>query len=281
MCAPRRDDSYLIGYFTDNELRWTADWRSQREVFDDYILLPPDAKGKNALVEYLKAKYGTISSLDEAWGATFSSFERILNVYEVPRNSAVDSDKLGFLEVASREYFQTCHDAITKYDPNHMVLGVRYAFRPPDEALKGCIGYVDLLSMNCYANPDRREFRDGLLNFEKTHNITGLPRMVTEFSFKAMDSGLPNSRGAGVPVETQSQRADFYEEYVSTFVSKPFVVGYHWFQYADQPAEGRFDGENSNFGLVTLNDEPWNILVGRATALNFQVESLHSTGQQD
>jgi hypothetical protein len=25
----------------------------------------------------------------------------------------------------------------------------------------------------------------------------------------------------------------------------------------DQPAEGRFDGENQNFGLVKITDEPW------------------------
>jgi len=276
LCAPRRDDRYLIGYFTDNELRWTADWRSQREIFDDYMLLSPDAEGKKALVEYLEEKHTTISSLNQAWGTTFPSFEEILTLRETPRNQAADSDRLGFIEVASRRYFQTCHSAIRKYDPNHLILGVRYAFKPPDEALKGCVGYVDVLSMNCYANPDRREFRDALINFEKTHNVTGLPIMVTEFSFKAMDSGLPNTRGAGVPVNTQSDRADFYEEYVKTFLAQPFIVGYHWFQYADQPAEGRFDGENSNFGLVTIQDEPWSILVERATAVNLQAEQLHS-----
>ena len=275
-CSPRRDDRYLIGYFTDNELRWTADWRSQREIFDDYMLLPSDAEGKKALVEYLKETYANISSLNQAWGTTFSSFEELLSVSEAPRNQAVDSDKLGFIQVASQRYFQTCHDAIKKYDPNHLILGVRYAFKPPDEALKGCIGYVDVLSMNCYANPDTREFTDALINFGKTHNVTGLPIMVTEFSFKAKDSGLPNTRGAGVPVDTQSERADFYEEYVKTFLAQPFIVGYHWFQYADQPAEGRFDGENSNFGLVTINDEPWSILVARATAANLQAEQIHS-----
>ncbi|MDH5795079.1 MAG: beta-galactosidase, partial [Candidatus Bathyarchaeota archaeon] len=275
-CAARRDDRHLIGYFTDNELRWTADWRSQREIFDDYMLLPPDSEGKKALVGYLEEKHTTISSLNQAWGTTFPSFEEILTLRETPRNQAADSDRLGFIEVASRRYFRTCYDAIKRYDANHLILGVRYAFKPPDEALKGCVGYVDVLSMNCYANPDRTEFRDALINFEKTHNVTGLPIMVTEFSFKAMDSGLPNTRGAGVPVRSQSDKADFYEEYVKTFLAQPFTVGYHWFQYADQPAEGRFDGENSNFGLVTITDEPWNILVDRATAVNLQAEQLHS-----
>jgi len=57
------------------------------------------------------------------------------------------------------------------------------------------------------------------------------------------------------------------------------VVGYHWFEHADEPAEGRFDGENSNYGLVNIRDEPWSILVARAVAVNLQVETVHSGGR--
>jgi hypothetical protein len=31
-------------------------------------------------------------------------------------------------------------------------------------------------------------------------------------------------------------------------VRRRAVVGYHWFEHADQLAASRFDGENSNFG---------------------------------
>ena len=79
--------------------------------------------------------------------------------------------------------------------------------------------------------------------------------MITEFSFKAMDSGLPNTRGAGAPVETQEDRAYHFEQYVTEFMRLPYAVGFHWFEYADEPAEGRFDGENSNYGLVNIKDE--------------------------
>jgi len=275
-CAPRRDDRHLVGYFTDNELRWTADWRSRREIFDDYLLLPSEAEGKKALVNFLEGKYIEIQALNQAWNASFSSFEDILFIQEALKNEAVDSDRLGFLEVVSRRYFKVCHDAIRKHDPNHLILGCRFAFKPPDEALKGCIGYVDVVSMSCYTNPYSEDLRNRVLNLEAIHNVTGLPVIASEFSFKAMDSGLPNTKGAGVAVKTQSERAKYYEEFVRAMVLEPFVVGYHWFQYADQPAEGRFDGENSNYGLVNIRDEPWKTLVQRATAMNFQAEALHS-----
>ena len=53
---------------------------------------------------------------------------------------------------------------------------------------------------------------------------------------------------------TQVERARCFERYVSAALRKPAVIGYHWFEHADQPAEGRFDGENSNFGTVTIED---------------------------
>ncbi|MGB9759213.1 MAG: beta-galactosidase [Thermoproteota archaeon] len=276
ICLERKDDPYLIGYFTDNELRWCPDWRSPNHLFDDYMSLPSSSEGKKALVSYLHDKYKEIKLLNEKWGTSFSSFDEILNVAEAPKNNWVDLDRLGFLEVLSRKYFQVVHDAIRKYDKNHLILGCRYAFKPPDEAIKGCIGYTDVISINAYTNPYNDDLGKVIKDVSQIYNITGLPVMITEFSFKAMDSGLPNTKGAGVPVRTQSERAKYYEEYVKRILSEPFIVGYHWFEYVDEPAQGRFDGENSNYGLVDINDKPWTILVEKATSVNLLAEQVHN-----
>ena len=53
---------------------------------------------------------------------------------------------------------------------------------------------------------------------------------------------------------TQAERADAFRRYATAALRHPSIVGYHWFEHADQPAEGRFDGENSNFGTVTIED---------------------------
>jgi hypothetical protein len=106
--------------------------------------------------------------------------------------------------------------------------------------------------------------------------------MITEFSFRAMDSGLPNTKGAGAPVATQQDRADRFEEYVSALASLPNCVGYHWFEWCDEPKQGRFDGENSNYGLVTINDTPWKTLVARVRQVNQGLEQRRAghTAQQ-
>jgi len=98
--------------------------------------------------------------------------------------------------------------------------------------------------------------------------------MITEFSFKAKDSGLPNTKGAGLPVETQKDRADRFEKYVATLAKMPAWVGYHWFEWCDEPKEGRFDGENSNYGLVRIDDTPWEVLTERFKTVNARLEAL-------
>jgi agarase len=80
---------------------------------------------------------------------------------------------------------------------------------------------------------------------------------VGEFAFRAENSGLPNTQGAGPKVPDQAARAKAYADYVTRLESLPEAVGYHWFEWVDEPKEGRFDGENSNYGLVDIHDRPF------------------------
>ena len=107
--------------------------------------------------------------------------------------------------------------------------------------------YLDVISFNCY-DFDAGPVIDAM-------PVSGKPCLISEFSFRGDDAGLPNTHGAGPRVESQIERAQCFERYVTAALRKPTVVGYHWFEHADQPAEGRFDGENSNFGTVTIKDE--------------------------
>lgn len=76
--------------------------------------------------------------------------------------------------------------------------------------------------------------------------------------------------------DTQVERANATHQFVSELISLDFVIGYHWFQYYDQPKEGRFDGENSNYGLVRIDDEPYNEMIEIFTNLNNNVEEIHT-----
>ena len=88
--------------------------------------------------------------------------------------------------------------------------------------------------------------------------------------------GLPNTKGAGLPVATQEDRARHFTNYVQGLLDLPYAVGYHWFEHADEPAEGRFDGENCNYGLVNIKDQPWEVLVTQMAKVNESIDARHA-----
>jgi hypothetical protein len=234
MCAPRAADPWLLGYFTDNELRWGKDWRSQDSLLESYLKMAPDSPG------FRKA-----SALSEE---------------EKPR----------FEGIVAEEYARVTTEAIRRHDPNHMVLGCRFAGYPGDPVIQAAGRHFDVISFHSYnatAPVDR---------LRQITQVSGKPAMITEFSFKAMDSGLPNTKGAGKPVATQADRAEAFTAYVQALADLPGVVGYHWFEYRDEPKEGRFDGENSNYGLVRVDFTPWDVLTARMTQVNAAIEQRHA-----
>lgn len=240
----RANDPWLIGYFTDNELRWGPDWRSKESLLESYLKMPETSVGFRTAVEFVKRRGQTPASL-------------------------TDADKDAFLELVAAEYGRVTSEAIRRYDPNHMVLGCRFAGYAPEAVLRGLTPYFEIFSYHSYT-PSAPV--DAL---ERITKVTGKPAMVTEFSFKAMDSGLPNTKGAAKPVATQQDRADGFARYVEALAAMPNCVGYHWFEYRDQPKEGRrLDGENSNYGVVRLDGTPWEVLTTRMKQVNAGLEEL-------
>lgn len=240
----RAKDPWLIGYFTDNELRWGPDWRSKESLLESYLKMPETAVGFRMASAFVKARGQTPASLTEV-------------------------DKNAFLEMAASEYGRVTSEAIRRYDPNHMVLGCRFAGYAPEPVLRGLAPHYEVFSYQSYSPSAPIEA------LQRITKATGKPAMVTEFSFKAMDSGLPNTKGAAKPVATQKERADGFARYVEALAALPNCVGYHWFQYRDQPKEGRrLDGENSNYGVVRVNGTPWEVLTTRMKQVNAGLEAI-------
>ena len=127
--------------------------------------------------------------------------------------------------------------------------------------------HLDVITFNCY-EPDASAT---LANYA----ATGRPCLIGEFSFRGDDAGLPNTRGAGPRVPTQTERAACFRSYVGAALHSPALVGFHWFEHADQPVEGRFDGENSNYGTVTIDDRVYDDLTRAMSAVNADAEDLH------
>lgn len=280
-------DPNLIGYFLDNELHWGSDWRSLLDLFDTYCKLPADSAGKKILVDFLKQRYNDdISDFNLVWRTNFFDFDEILYRKRLgmwPYTIEARKDHNAFNYLVAEQYFKTCYETIKKYDPNHLILGARFqSFLTPIEVVKACAPYVDVISVNHYvARPFVLPFAlifQNIMGFTRPTNlldefyqISERPILISEFYFRAKDSGLPNTKPTRLVmpvVANQRQRALCFEIMARLFISKPYSVGYHWFAYSDQPKEGRFDGEDSNIGVVNIKDEPYEILVNRMRIVN-------------
>lgn len=273
-------DPYLIGYILDNEILWGG------KVIKDTLA---GNYGERALIDFLKEKYkGNASAFSKAWGLHIKSFEDLkklekidLKKFKPAKEEAaqVSEDLSQMLGLIARRFFKVTTEAIRSKDKNHLIMGVRFLSRTPKSVVEECGKFNDVITINYYpvksdqphGKDQKRDVFKSLFTdnwLEEYYRAGGKPILITETSFKAMDSGLPNKGGASVAVSSQKDRTELFEWFLKGVAEKPYIVGYHWFQYADQPKQGRFDGESNNFGLVDINDTPYQLLTQKMSLLN-------------
>jgi hypothetical protein len=270
LCAKRRHDQNILGWFTDNELRWGPDWRGPDEVLALFLALQPVTPGRTAALAWLRQRYPDFTAFNSTWRTPAQSWDSLnaLPRIDAPHRrdpiyqriaceedaanradqsrAAFIADCDAFATLVAERYFKLTCAAIKAADPNHLVLGCRFAYIPSPGVIETAARHTDVNSINCY-DSDAGPVVDAFA-------ATGKPCLIGEFSFRGADSGLPNTNGAGPLVATQAERAAGFRHYVTAALQRPALVGYHWFEHADQPAEGRFDGENSNLGTFTIDD---------------------------
>jgi len=159
-------------------------------------------------------------------------------------------------------YYSVVCDAIRNVDPNHLILGTRYSaeLSIPQEDLEAAGRHVDVISVNFYQYLEyfddfQTRCRQQLENF---HAWSGKPIMITEWSIRSRqcDPDVTNATGAGPIVDTQTERGEYYRKTLLEVGSPGFMVGMHWFMWTDKAV----GGENDNFGLVKVNDDPYEFI---------------------
>ena len=277
--AKLKDDPYLIGYFLDNELPWWGDygWHAggQTTLLEKYSLGGIDDANKDALEKFFEDKYDKdIEAFDKAWNLDLKSFDEfsgpVTLAVKTRKQRAVANEWAG---VVAERYFSVTTKALRAADPNHLILGVRFAGETPWEVVEACGRYCDVVSVNHYA-------KSGDIDQEMLDNFyakTQKPILITEYSFSAMEnqSGDPNTHGADVAVPTQKDRVEHFNRYAHEALNLPYIVGLHWYEWADESPEGRFDGENCDYGLVDIHDHEYTLLTKAQAKMNLIAASLH------
>ncbi|MGQ9730091.1 MAG: beta-galactosidase [Candidatus Zipacnadales bacterium] len=285
-CEPNREDPWLFGYFLDNELEWYGKTHQPWGLFLETMKKPRDHSGKLALVEFLRERYRTIERFNQAWQTQLNSFDEALELRELEQNSPkAQQAAIAFVRRVAERYFAVTTAAIRKHDPNHMILGCRFAGDAPAGIWDIAGKYCDIVSFNYYGQVDLEAGEAPGLGerFAEYYRQAQRPLMITEWSFPALDSGLPCKHGAGQRFDTQKQRAQAYGIFQRLVFSLPFMVGSDYFMWVDEPSLGISNTfpEDTNYGLVNEQDEPYPELTEMATTVNGRVYELHEQGLAD
>jgi hypothetical protein len=251
--AAAKDDPWLLGYFSDNELPFRPG------SLTNYLALPEKDPGHQAAVTWLRARHG-----DQA-----------------TTSDATAQDQSDFLEFVVERYFRVTSQAIKKYDPNHLFLGSRFygSDLSHPEVFRAAGRFLDVISVNWYHawSPDV----DRLAMWERE---AGKPVLITEWYAKGMDSGLPNKGGAGWVVKTQRDRGRFYENFTLGLLESKVCIGWDWFKYMDNdPADTGVDPSNrdSNKGILSNRYEPYDPLLEAMKELNERTYMLTAYFDQE
>ena len=229
-CAPRKNDSLLLGYFIGNE----PPWDGRESELCGLILAGPDTATKTNLKDFL------------AQGDT-------------------PARRREFILTCFAKYLEIVCCAVRKYDPNHLILGIRFGGRMADEALTAA-RIFDVCSINVYEYEPTRHLM-------RAARLSGRPVLIGEFHIGVPADGL----AAGlVQAKDQMERGIAYRYYVEQAASLQWFVGAYWFEWRDEPVLGRMDGENYNIGFVDVTNRPYVELIEAAKATHKRLMDVHS-----
>lgn len=252
-----KNDTRMIGWFTDNGLGW---W--DETLFLAALKQGPKSALKTRALELVTAEYG-------------GDLRRFLADFEVEPAPKTFDDLRGamkradfrpgfrplmverYVEWLADRYYRAVTAEIRRFDSNHLVLGDRYQGYYSQPVVIAAGRYLDVVSANY--NTFAPQGWTAPFYFESLWSLSRKPVLVSEYYFSAKENstGCANTNGPYMAVNTQAERATGARALTEWMARFPFIVGWHWFSWADQPAGGRDEGgggEDFNMGLVDVKD---------------------------
>ncbi len=238
--AATKDDPYLVGHFSDNELPFRPN------LLDLYLEQDPGDTGYQAARKWL----------DESRAATGTPAEAEITLAEQD----------AFLEFASDRYYRIVNEAIKRHDSNHLFVGSRVHGRTIRPATLRGARHADVVSVNYYHRwSPESERLDGWVE------AAGRPFLNSEWYAMKLDSKDVETSGAGFRVKTQRDRGLFYRNMVLGLLDHPGCVGWHWFKYGG-------DNDQTSRGFVSEEFLPHSEMHGVMSKTNKHVYGIAPLG---
>ncbi len=128
-----------------------------------------------------------------------------------PEKLNTESGRTDLTKLAT-QYYKTIHDAIRRYDPNHLIFGDRYEANAPIawEVIEAALPYVDVLSF--------QDFRDPVNHLAEWHEKTGKPVLLADAA---------RIKWQTQPGEFTPNDGSWYAETLTELSKNPGCIGFH------------------------------------------------------
>ena len=151
---PLRSNRNLVGYYIDNELDW-GDGFAGPGIYFDHL----DAGNPNRLqvIDVIQSVWRSVAEFNKAWNTKLANYSELSQLATLPRNEGDASHESAYailsrawLSHLAEDYFRVTTSIIHRYDPNHLILGVRFKGYAPEEVVSASRDYTDAQSLNYY-----------------------------------------------------------------------------------------------------------------------------------
>jgi hypothetical protein len=278
LVAPYRNSPYRIGYFSDNEVGW---WGGA--LFNYYAREPALNYTKQHWVAMLRGYYaGNWQRFvaDFVPPAGVHSWHDLLRARDITQ-LRVGGNGIGAVRrwtyTIAELYYRMVRQSLRAADPDALFLGDRLPIYYDPVAVEAEARYVDAISTNY--NADSPEGWIAPYYFAGLDRLShGKPVLVSEWFYAARENRTGNrNNGHLMTVATQTERASGAAAATLNYARLRDLLGLHWFQYYDDPNGGRADGEDYDFGLVDVENRPYEELTAALTDANRRVPRIQAT----
>jgi len=266
--AVNRNNPWIVGYFITNEIDCDLELSWRNRWLKTLLQQDTDSPALRVFRGVVRVLYDTIEQFNQAFGTQYTSYRDIdfwLLWKAFKQGNEKATQLLRFLNASViRQFYKLTYESIGFYDPNHLILGSRFAGNAEAIVLKAIEEFTDVSSLNKYFPPG--QFPDNLIN--KVYKHAGKPVIHGEFAWLIEGRNVPFP-----PVSTQKERGEAYEEWLAHAIDIKELIGTCWYGYMD----GGWVDETKkdkvmNFGLISIYDVPYedvipHVIKANATAM--------------
>jgi hypothetical protein len=281
-----KDAKYLLGYSYDDLPAYTIHHLEKRiSKFEhhpwiiDIITKPGLTEGKRTWIEVLKTQYPSANEAAAMYRLNAADWDEFggITQWGLP-----EDQEQGFADQAMMNakiveaYHKAHHDAIRRYDPNHLILGDKIQNqRPqPDWVWEIVRNYVDVIVIQDYDffSPGHSK------KLRHIHALTGKPMMNGDHSYGAL---RPNMKAVkGVKVASAEAKGQQYANYLEGIMKLPFMVGWQTCGYLETWTGTSDATGKQQTGYFDPFGKPIEEALSHARAANKQALQWHESAQK-